>query len=305
MGELVEVCAVEVDEEVIESRLVGANIDSPAAGRRMAAAGLEVSGWALATAGPPEAIEAVLGNEIVARGAQRSRGDLAAAFPNLAGAERAGFELSANVSGAAEEADCELEIRARLDNSVVPFAKLRLRRYWRGELRAEIPPLVSLLVIDEAPRAGDLVPTLASIGDQRHPLTEVLVLQPPDDGGHSTSSWKEDGIRVVSEVPNGGTLRNEGIRRSNGELILFLPAGRRIAPDGLPLAIEMLTRKPAVSSIVDGDREEVAAAIYRRSAFEELEGFADTRGDCDLELARRAGPYGAVFARGLLAAAGA
>jgi hypothetical protein len=208
------------------------------------------------------------------------------------------------VGRSTKEGKTELEIRARVGGSTLPFAKVRLRHYWRGELRAEHPPLVSLVVVNEVPQAEDLARTLASIADQRHPLTEVLLLQLSDAGPLSTRGLREDGIRFVSAGPAGVALRNEGVRRSNGELILFLRAGRRIAPNGLSLAVEMLTRKPTASAIIDGDRGEIAAALYRRSAFEELEGFAETPRDCDLELARRAKRYNAVFARGALVAAG-
>ena len=105
-------------------------------------------------------------------------------------------------------------------------------------------------------------------------------------------AWERNGIRDVVGGLNGPALRNEGVRQSNGELILFLAAGAALAPDALPLAVEMLTRRPAASGVVDGDRDSVAAAVYRRSAFEEL------------ELAIRAERLGALFAQGVLVPAG-
>jgi hypothetical protein len=164
--------------------------------------------------------------------------------------------------------------------------------------------LVSIAILDEACDDEAAARTLASIGRQRHAATEVLVLRPPVANPAPHRSWEENGIREVIGGLNGPALRNEAIRQSNGVLIAFLAAGSPLAPDALSLAIEMLIRKPAASGVVDGDRGGVAAAIYRRSAFEELEGFEDGGSDCDLELAIRAEREGALFAQGVLVPAG-
>jgi hypothetical protein len=301
VGQLVEVLAVEVEEAGDESVLLGANIDSPAVGRRMAASGLEISGWALGSAGRPKAVEVALGGRTLARGIWHRRADLAAAFAEVGGASEAGFELAAEVSSSPEEA--ELEVAVEVAGMRLPIARMRLRRYWRGELQRERPPLVSIAVLDQG-NAEALEETLTSIGRQRHPLTEVLVLRPATANPAFPAPWEEYGIRGVVGPLNGPALRNEGIRQSNGELILFLTAGSTLAPDALPLGVEMLTRKPAASGLVDGDRGGVAAAIYRRSAFEELDGFGEGGSDCDLELAVRAEREGALFAQGVLVPAG-
>jgi hypothetical protein len=303
VGQLVEVLAVDVDEVGEGSVLLGANVDSPAVGRRMAASGLEVSGWALAASGRPEAVEIALEGDALGRGIWHPREDLAAAFPEVAGATEAGFEVAVDVARAPELA--ELEVAVEVEGKRLPIARLRLRRYWRGELDPERPPLVSIAILDEAGSEEEaLERTLASIGRQRHPATEVLVLRPAIADPAPRPDWEENGIREIVGGLNGPALRNEGIRQSNGELILFLAAGSRLAPDALPLAIEMLVRKPAASAVVDGDRGGVAAAAYRRSAFEELEGFEEGGNDCDLELAVRAERRGALFAPGVLVPVG-
>jgi hypothetical protein len=302
VGQLVEVLAVEVDQVGEDSALLGANVDSPAVGRRIAASGLEISGWALAASGRPEVVEVALDGVSLSRGVWQPRKDLAAAFPAVAGAAEAGFEVAVDVARAPEQA--ELEVAVEADGARLPIARLRLRRYWRGELEPGRPPLVSLAIVDERNDEEALVRTLASIGGQRHPATEVLVLRPAIAGSTSRPDWEENGIREVVGGLNGEGLRNEGIRQSSGELILFLAAGSTLAPDALPLAIEMLTRKPAASGIVDGSRSRIAAAVYRRSAFEELEGFGERGNDCDLELALRAERCGALFAQGVLVPVG-
>ncbi|HEV2857206.1 MAG TPA: glycosyltransferase family A protein [Solirubrobacterales bacterium] len=302
MGQLVEVLAVDVDEVGADSPLLGANVDSPTAGRRMAASGLEISGWALASSGRPAIVEAALDGEALAQGIWHPREDLATAFPEVEGATAAGFELAADVSRVPEQA--ELEVAVEVEGARLPIARLRLRRYWRGELEVGRPPLVSIAVLDEGGGGEALERTLASVGQQPHPATEVLVLRPATAEPVSRPAWEENGIREVVAGLNGPALRNEGIRQSNGELILFLAAGSLLAPDALPLAVEMLTRKPAASAVIDGDRGGVAAAVYRRSAFEELEGFDEGGNDCDLALAIRAERRGALFAQGVLVPAG-
>jgi len=301
VGQLVEVLAVDVDEVGKGSALLGANVDSPAVGRRMAASGVEISGWALAASGRPEAVEVALGGEALGRGIWHPREDLASAFPETAAATEAGFEVAVDVAGAPERA--ELEVAVEVGGARLPIARLRLRRFWRGELGRGRPPLVSLAIVAEAGEEEALARTLASVGRQRHPATEVLVARPAGAGSLAGPDWERSGIREVAGR-DGPDLRNEAIRQSNGELILFLAAGSALAADALPLAIEMLTRKPAASAVVDGGRGGVAAAIYRRSAFEELEGFGGQGADCDRELATRAERRGALFSPGVLVPVG-
>jgi hypothetical protein len=302
VGQLVEVLAVDVDEAGEESPLLGANVDSPVAGRRMAASGLEISGWALAESGPPGAVEIALEGDVLGRGIWHQREDLAGAFPEVEKAAKAGFEIAVDVSRAPERA--ELEVAVEVEGTRLSIGRLRLRRYWRGELDPGQPPLVSIAILDEAGDERALERTFASLARQHHPATEVLVLRPATADPVPRPAWEENGIREVLGGLNGPALRNEGIRQSNGALIVFLTAGAPLAPDSLTLAIEMLTRKPAASGIVDGDREGIAAAVYRRSAFEELEGFDEGDENCDLELAIRAERLGALFAQGVLVPVG-
>ncbi|HET7416418.1 MAG TPA: glycosyltransferase family A protein [Solirubrobacterales bacterium] len=299
MGQLLEVLSVEVDEDVVEASLLGGNVDSPQPGRRMAASGLEIGGWALGPSGRPEAIEASLEGRVLAEGAWQHRGDLASAFPDQEEASESGFEIV--VDAGRFPAEAEIEVSARLDGTAVAFGRLRLRRYWRGASGPEETPLVSIVVVDGSGDAEAVARTLPAIGAQRHPATEVLVLR-PSTAASGPADWEAAGIREVAAGLNGPTLRNEGIRQSNGELILFLPGGSRLTPDALALGVEMLARKPSVPGVIDGDRGGVAAALYRRSAFEELEGFVDGGSDCDLELAIRAQRFEALVTPGAFVA---
>jgi len=246
MGRLVEVLAVEAEELGEEGTLLGASVDTPTVGRRMAAAAVEIGGWALGPEGPPEAIEAVYEDEVLGRGIRQQRGDLEGAFPAVAEAAGAGFAI--DLDGSRLPAQAELLVRARVGGEAVPLARLRLRRYWRGALETATPLVSILIACDRSDEAG-LEHSRESLDRQRHPFTEVIVLRDP------------------SLSP--AELRREGVRRSAGEVLLILDAGVAVAPDALTLGLEMLSRMPEAGALLDGKDDQVAAALYRRSAFEE------------------------------------
>lgn len=305
MGQLVEVLAVEVEEIALNGALLGANVDEPTAGRRAAAGSLEIGGWALGREQAPERIEVVLGEAVLAGAPVRQpRPDIAEGFPAVEDAGRAGFEVVVDLSDAPVES--ELELRARFGAETVTIGRLRLRRRWRGDLDLERPPLISLVIsCEEADER--LEHSLQSIGRQGYGSTELLVVHPPSLPPAALAAWHEHGVRGVSaERPSSAALRNEGIRHSNGGLLLFLEAGRALAAEALQAGFESLARFPEASALIDwSEGYAVAGAMYRRSAFEELRGF-DHRSPygCDLELARRAAAYDALIQPGALVVPG-
>jgi hypothetical protein len=182
----------------------------------------------------------------LARGIQQERDDLEEAFPEVEGASMAGFAI--DVDGSRLPAESELVVGARVGEETIPVARVRLRRYWRGAL-ATATPVVSILVVCERDDEAGIERSLDSVARQRHPFIELIVLRDPSLG-------KDE-------------LRADGIRRSDGDLLLFLEAGTILAPDALPLGLEMLARAPQAGALLDGDYGEVVAALYRRSALEE------------------------------------
>jgi hypothetical protein len=303
VGQLVEVLAMAVEEIASDGPLRGASIDGPRAGRKVAARAVEIGGWALGATAAVEEVEGLLDGTVVARAPGcRSRPDIAAAFPDAPGAARAGFELLVDASRGPAEA--ELEVRARVGSGAVPLGRLRLRRCWRGEPIAGEDPLVSAIVVWEDGER-DLGRTLRSLTEQRHGPVESLVVHPDRLDAAAVDAWRERGVRsVASPEPEGAALRNEGIRRSNGQLLVFLEAGTVLAAGALGRGVECLARRSEAAGIVDAAAGgAVAAAIYRRAAFEELGGFEDGPEPwTDSRLARRAAEYGALFEPGLLAA---
>jgi hypothetical protein len=283
VGQLVEVLSVAMEELPAEGPLLGANVDSPNAERRVAAAAVEIDGWALGRGGAPDLVEVAIGGRVLARApARRPRADISEAFPQAAGAARAGFELVLDASAAPPRALAE--VRARFGPDTAPIASLGLRRCWRGEPAPGESPLVSVLLACED--ADRLRATLASVDTQRYWPTELLVLRP------------EEAAEAAF------TLRNDGIRRSNGDLLLFVEAGSLLAADALRWSVEMLGRHSEAAGLVDSrPGGGVAAAVYRRAAFEELGGFVADERSCDAELARRAAAaYDVLFEPGALVA---
>jgi hypothetical protein len=302
VGLLVEVLAVDVGEVTPDGPLLGANLDTPTAGRQIAARALEIGGWALGHEGAPEEIEVSLGTAILSRAPLRqARPDIAAAFPGIPDAKSAGFEIGVDASGG--PAESAVEVRARFSENAVPIGSLRLRRLWRGDLRAEPQPLVSVIISSHTGEDRGLGRTLRSVGEQRYGPTEVLVAHFSSSPPGSLADWVELGVRAIATVGGGpATLRNEGIRRSDGQLLFFVDAGLTVAESAFSRGVEMLAQRPEACAVLDAvEGREVAAMLYRRSAFEELRGFEDGVGrPCDLELARRSAAYDALFRPGAL-----
>jgi len=278
MGQLVEVLAVAA-EEVPSELLLGASVDTPAAGRRLSAHAVAIGGWALGREEAATAIEVVHEGRVLARAnVDRPRADIGAAFADVEGAADSGFELEVETGGL--PAESELTVRVDVGSATVPVARLRLRRYWRGQWEEE-PPLVTIVITGNAAEE-DREATLASLGAERYPLTELVVADP-----------------ASGESP--AAARNEAIRRSEGELILFLPSGAVLAAGALANGTGRLAAAAEACALVDGEAGgEVAAALYRRAAFEELEGFAEGVADPDRELAERARDLDALFEPGSL-----
>jgi hypothetical protein len=280
VGQLVEVLAVDVKDVAADGPLLGANLDDPAPGRRIAAGALEIGGWVLGRE-PIAAVEAVLAGKAIAMApVRRRREDIAAAFPQVAASGHAGFQIGLDLTSAA--VDEELEVRARVGRDTVPIGRLRLRKLWRDDLGDERRPLVSVIVLagDEEEDKEAMSRTLASIRGQRHDPTEVLFFR-----GSSPAA-----------------VRNEAIRASSGRLLCFLLAGDALVEGALASGVGALRERPAAAALIDGSPRAVAGALYRRSAFEELGGFDPSAGDCDAEAAGRTVGLGARFEPGSLVA---
>jgi glycosyltransferase involved in cell wall biosynthesis len=105
-------------------------------------------------------------------------------------------------------------------------------------------PLISV-VIPCYNQGRFLGQAIASVADSSHAHVEIVVV---DDG---SSDDTRDVARAFPEVryfaqPNGGlaAARNRGFRESRGDLLLFLDADDRLAPNALDIALAALAARP-------------------------------------------------------------
>jgi hypothetical protein len=293
VGALVEILDVRIaDDDAEEFR--GRYIDLPRPRMSCESRALNVVGWVLERGGPAVAVDIVRDGAAVVRApVEVLRPDLAAAFPDIPDAGRAGFNATLNVLGDAPELRLEFHVLLR-DGRHVPMATLRGRRYWRGSETPEGTELVSVVVL--APLGGP-PPTAAveSALAQTHPHLEIVVVGEravPDDLG---DRWRDHGVRIVASDEAGSVgARNAGLRSTIGDFLVFLEAGHRLAPDAVAAGLEVLRERPVCAAVwgrlgggdagragigatdshvrqaVGGaaDDRPADAGIYRRAAFE-------------------------------------
>lgn len=310
MGVVAEVLSIELAEPLPEG-VCGFYLDAPSPLSRAEAQALEVMGWVMGGPGPVDAVEFVDGESVVWRvQVDMPRPDLSQAFPELNWASNAGFTATLNVTGTAPE--LSLELRAVLgDQTRVPLAAIRLRRGWRDG-----PPPKAALVSVVIPcynQAHFLPAAIESVIPQTHPHHEVVVV---DDG--STDNTREiitrfPAIRYIRQRNAGQAVaRNTGIRRSNGDYLVFLDADDRLSPDALQIGLDTLRAHPECAFVsghyrhigvqgeslptpelpcVHDDHYEAllrtnyigmpATALYRREVFEHVTGFDASVTGCE------------------------
>jgi glycosyltransferase involved in cell wall biosynthesis len=105
-------------------------------------------------------------------------------------------------------------------------------------------PLISV-VIPCYNQGRFLAQAIASVGDSSYPRVEIIVV---DDG---SSDGTPEVAKAFPEVryhaqPNGGlaVARNRGFRESRGDLLVFLDADDRLAPNALDIGANALAARP-------------------------------------------------------------
>lgn len=288
MGQLIEVVALTLEPDIATGRLLGAGIDGPTPGLRVAAAEVEISGWVLDAEAAEREVELCVGGRVLARApVEQDRPDIAAAFPDHPLAAGSGYRVALDASALASPSDVELRAR-RADGSEASIGRLELRRLWRA-CPPDVARLVTVVVVCErvdAPAAA----TVDSVAGQGYWPLEIFVAPRRSDVA-PPERFEQLAVRAIAAPdPSAAALRNEAIRLSSGGVVLFAHAGALLAPDAVDRAMAILDRRPELVGLVDGPAgADVAAAMYRRSAFEELRGFEDPSDErCDSNLAQRA-----------------
>jgi glycosyltransferase involved in cell wall biosynthesis len=229
----------EVVQAVAPPQLVGSHLEEPTVGTQADPGALRVSGWVLARHSPVVAVELHVADAIVARSASLgARPDIAAAFPGLPGADRAGFQLT--IAGAWRET-IQIRVLAVLaDQSRCQIGTIVAGRPSKDERF----PLVSV-VIPSYEKAHFLAAAIDSVLAQTYPNVEVIVV---DDGSRDNAgavAARYPGVRYVRQK-NGdvSAARNAGLRESSGAFLVFLDADDTLLPDALRVGMECFEREP-------------------------------------------------------------
>lgn len=302
MGVLAEI--FDVSPSLVIDQLAGAHLDYPKRGSKVDPLGIGIIGWALGRDRSAVAVEVREEGRLLQRSQIRTdRPDVAAAFPNVADASRAGF--STVVRTLPMGAEFELDVAVVLEDGVrVSLGKIRGRRYLRQS--TQNPALVSI-IIPCFNQAHFLSEAIESALNQTWPHIEIVVV---DDG--STDNTSEVAARYAAgrcvRQDNQGlaAARNTGLRCSNGDYLIFLDADDRLLPEAAETGLQHLDAHPEWAFVSGGYRivaefEAVihepfpvpengdfaallrncyigagSAVLYRRAVFEHVQGFRST-----------------------------
>jgi hypothetical protein len=230
-------------EGLDRGRLAGASIDVPRPGSHWNARALPIEGWAVGQTGRVTTVEVACGGRVVRRIAPAvDRPDVAAHLGGAHGALGSGFRTTID-AGALE--DDVVEVRAALSSGgVAHIGRLRVRRFWRRGSHPAERDVVSVVIVCFN-QAHFLAEAIESALSQTYDRLEVIVV---DDGSTDNTAEivaRHPSVRYVHQA-NGGlpAARNTGIRRSNGEFLVFLDADDRLTRDALRAGIDELAAKP-------------------------------------------------------------
>jgi glycosyltransferase involved in cell wall biosynthesis/peptidoglycan/xylan/chitin deacetylase (PgdA/CDA1 family)/SAM-dependent methyltransferase len=283
--------------------LWGCSIEQPAQGTQVDGRSVELRGWVLGRQSPAVAVEAVHEGVVLRRVSLNvPRSDVAAVFPHVAGAERSGFR--AMLSLPTIKPELELLVQAVLqDQSRVPLGFIRTRLRWpRGTTPSDVP-LISVIVPCYN-QAHFLTEAIESILSQTYPHYEIVVIDDGSTDNTAEVSGRYPGVRCVRQENRGlAAARNTGLRKSNGDYLVFLDADDRLLPHALEVGLACLRAHPQCAFVAgrcirigndgqplptteeagrDGDAYSrllsgcpilVPAVMYRRASFQAFPGF--------------------------------
>jgi len=238
--------------EIDLTRLWGRRIDAPKAGTTAEASSLNLAGWVLPKGSPAVAIEVLDGETLIGRvPLDHRRPDVAEAFPRVAGARESGFKATVSALGIALE--FELSLRAVLrDHSRVPLGAIRGSRKWaEGEEGRRSGTAMVSVVIPCYNQARFLGEAIESVLGQSHAHLEVLVIDDGSTDNTAEVASRYPGVRCLKREQNRGlaAARNEGIRRSVGDYLVFLDADDRLLPEALEAGLRKLEAHPACAFV--------------------------------------------------------
>ena len=229
-----------IDDEVLR----GFAVDLPTPGTSIEGLEVEIAGWVLGRR-RVRSLEFSSGGQVLTRTRLNAlRPDLALAFPDAAGAEKAGFRALVPMPSTAS---AEVALDAVMDRRRVHLGIISLRRRWRHS-RDELLQRLMSIVVPCYNQAHFLPDALESVLAQSYPHIEVIVV---DDGSTDNTA------AVVSRYPTVGYIRQEnagaaaarntGLRMTNGDMLTFLDADDTLASHAVAVGVEARQEHPAAA----------------------------------------------------------
>lgn len=284
-------------------QLWGCSIEQPAQGTQVDGRSVDLRGWVLGRQSPAVAVEAVHEGVVLCRvSVNFPRPDVAAVYPHVPGADRSGFR--ATLSLPTIKPKLELWVQAVLrDQSRVPLVSIRTCLCWREGMAASDASLISVIVPCYN-QAHFFTEAIESILSQTYPHYEIVVIDDGSTDNTAEVASRYPGIRCVRQENRGlAAARNTGIRKSNGDYLVFLDADDRLLPHALEVGLACLRAHPECAFVagrcirigsdgqplpttedagLDGDHYSrllrgcpilVPAVMYRRATFQVFLGF--------------------------------
>jgi hypothetical protein len=243
--------------------LRGARIDMPVEGLVAEDRGVDVWGWVVGRNLQPIHVVFLAENRAPVRvKTNQARPEIGARFPDSAAAATSGFRGTADVDRDGVRAT--LVVAAVWpDGARTAFGAIHVERFWRVDTDPAVGALVSVVVL--APEADEepISRSLASAHAQSYVPREVVVVAP------TKPALRESARFVPLEGFTMGDAYATGMRKTDGDLLVFLEAGSRLRDDVLVHGVAKLRAAPAVAAVLDlGDDGAVirTPALYRRSA---------------------------------------
>jgi glycosyltransferase involved in cell wall biosynthesis len=311
LGLLIEITDVSPIEQ-LPSGLRGHHLDAPKQGAVVEARALDIAGWVVGNGSRAVAIELLESGRVVQRiRVDFPRPDVAAIFPGVPKAHRSGFRATVNLFGTTSEVDLELDAVLK-DGRRLTLATLRGRRRWRKDPNESVESLASV-VITCYNQAHFLAESIESALAQTYSPYEVVVVDDGSTDNTSEVARRYPDVRYIYQRNRGlAAARNEGLRFTNGSLLLFLDADDRLLPHALETGADSLRDRPECAFTwghhqvisVDGtfisksdqplahktgfcalfERNYIemhAAVLFRRGVFEHVRGYDESLGACE------------------------
>jgi hypothetical protein len=273
-----------IDQTAAQPRLEGARIDMPVEGLVSEDRALEIWGWALGRRIQPQHVAFMTDRGVPFQvRVDQPRPDIAARYPSVKAASTSGFRGVADLNGRG--------VRGRLlvaamwpDGVQTPLGAVHVERFWPRDPDPEIAALVSIVVVGSEEELIER--SLESALAQSYAPCELVVVGPANRASERAAA-RFDSRFVPLEGSGVADACATAVRRTNGDLLVFLQAGRLLRHDGLFRAVAQLTIAPWAAAVLDlgldpdPDRR---PALYRRSAIRIVSLGQGEEGDPELRL---------------------